>query len=110
MGKPGEHESVLQYILSFLPGTPQYEPLILQSMTLKMVLPYRVHLQSLPYEKYLIELELFPCASLRNKQECVNIFESGKIILTGIRRFDRAKELFNMVSHDILYNNARIKI
>ena len=72
-------------VLALLPNA-YIGDLILQSYTYIDKFNYKVALDRLTYTEFDVNLEIFPCARLRNtKSLCINIFNSSNVIITGAK-------------------------
>ena len=72
-------------VLALLPNA-YIGDLILQSYTYIDKFNYKVALERLTYTEFDVNLEIFPSARLWNtKSLCINIFNSGKVIITGAK-------------------------
>jgi len=101
MGK-NNHDKLLQKILSILPNTKQVSPLQLMSHTIVHKINYSINLHLLNPYKFFSNQELFPSSIYIHKSsEHVNIFASGKIVITGVKSINNVKQLLEIITKDL---------
>ena len=105
MGRGDEHQNDFDKFLNLIPHVKIILPLQLMSFTAVYKLPYRINIQNLDPNHFYVDLETFPAAILRhNGNENVNIFVSGKVVITGLKQIFRYHELIKQV---ITFQNDR---
>jgi TATA-box binding protein (TBP) (component of TFIID and TFIIIB) len=99
MGKGNGHQKVFDEFLSHIPKVKVLSPLQLMSFTATYKFPFNINIQNLDPSKYNIDLETFPAAVLRHKgTENVNIFVSGKVVITGLKQIQRFHQLIEQIT------------
>ena len=106
MGKGDIHKQILQDFLHMLPWKSHVGEMTC-SMTVSHQLPVKhINLHKLDRRYFQVEMELFPAAKLIHKgHEHVNIFHSGKLIITGVRELP---SIVPLIDHIMLHINSAI--
>jgi TATA-box binding protein (TBP) (component of TFIID and TFIIIB) len=87
MGRGNGHRLVFNEFLSNIPKVKVLSALQLMSFTGTYQFPHIINIQNLDPTYFYVDLETFPAAVLRHDgQENINVFLSGKIVITGLKQ------------------------
>ena len=101
MGKGEKHKRVLQDFLRKLPWKARVSEMSC-TMTVSHSLNTHINLHTLDRTHFQVELELFPAAKLRHSgREHVNVFHTGKLMITGVRDVRHVQALIDRVTECI---------
>lgn len=102
MGKGDLHVQVLEDFLRKLPWKSKFS-ITTSNMTIAHHLPETlINLHKLSRQHFQVEMELFPAAKLIHpRQEHVNLFHTGHIVITGVHDLTDAQTLIDTVSNHI---------
>jgi TATA-box binding protein (TBP) (component of TFIID and TFIIIB) len=96
MGKGDAHMQVVEDFLHLLPWNMCVSTRIQVNMTVTHKLEQNVNLHKLLHNnnRFSAELELFPAAKfIHNGSEHVNIFHTGRIVITGVRDINKIQNI-----------------
>jgi hypothetical protein len=102
MGGGSSHAYVFQKFLESVANSLQVKPLTLMSHTMTNYFNFKINLHQLPASKFLVNIELFPAAKyIHYGSMHANIFQTGVVIITGVRVISDAKLLIDQIEIDL---------
>ena len=103
MGNGSCHDAVFYNFVRLIPKATIISDLQVMSSTVRLKLPWRINLYKLDPTKFYGELELFPGFMYKHDgTEYINVFESGAVIITGVRQLERLHEIYSMLKCDLV--------
>ena len=101
MGAGGKHLHVFNKLISLIPNIQITQQPRLMTYTVCHQLTHRnIVLRGLDTTRFDVTLELFPAATFRHDgKEHINIFASGKLVITGVRDLDCIATLIEKIEH-----------
>jgi TATA-box binding protein (TBP) (component of TFIID and TFIIIB) len=100
MGTGDLHNHVFQKLLEKIPYSAQTKPFQLMSHSVTHKFDFKINLHKLTTNRFSVELEIFPAAVYKHTgQMHANIFQSGAVVITGVKILEQAQILINDIEN-----------